>query len=29
MKRFAAQMVERLQATRIQVLDVYGHPAPS
>jgi CRP-like cAMP-binding protein len=27
MKRFAAQMVERLQATRIQLLDVYGHPA--
>jgi cAMP-binding proteins - catabolite gene activator and regulatory subunit of cAMP-dependent protein kinases len=29
MKRFAGQMIERLQATRIQVLDVYGHPAPS
>jgi CRP-like cAMP-binding protein len=25
MKRFAAQMVERLQATRVQLLDVYGH----
>jgi CRP-like cAMP-binding protein len=24
MKRFAAQMVERLQATRVQLLDVYG-----
>lgn len=24
MKRFAAQMVDRLQATRIQLLDVYG-----
>jgi len=29
MKRFAAQMIERLQATRIQVLDVYGHATPS
>jgi CRP/FNR family cyclic AMP-dependent transcriptional regulator len=29
MKRFAAQMIERLQATRIQVLDIYGHAAPS
>jgi hypothetical protein len=28
MKRFAAQMVERLQATRIQLLDLYGHPTP-
>jgi CRP/FNR family transcriptional regulator, cyclic AMP receptor protein len=27
MKRFAAQMVERLQATRLQLLDVYGHVA--
>jgi CRP/FNR family transcriptional regulator, cyclic AMP receptor protein len=26
MKRFSAQMIERLQATRIQMLDVYGHP---
>ena len=25
MKRFAARMVERLQATRLQLLDVYGH----
>lgn len=25
MKRFAAQMIERLQATRVQLLDVYGH----
>jgi CRP/FNR family transcriptional regulator, cyclic AMP receptor protein len=25
MKRFAARMVERLQATRVQLLDVYGH----
>jgi CRP/FNR family cyclic AMP-dependent transcriptional regulator len=25
MSRFAAQMVERLQATRLQLLDVYGH----
>lgn len=25
MKRFAAQMVDRLQATRVQLLDVYGH----
>jgi CRP-like cAMP-binding protein len=29
MKRFAAQMVERLQATRVQLLDVYGHVAAS
>jgi CRP/FNR family cyclic AMP-dependent transcriptional regulator len=29
MKRFAAQMVDRLQATRIQVLDVYGQPGRS
>ena len=27
MRRFAAQMVGRLQATRIQMLDVYGHDA--
>ena len=27
MRRFAAQMVERLQATRIQMLDVYGRRA--
>jgi CRP-like cAMP-binding protein len=25
MRRFAASMVERLQATRLQLLDVYGH----
>ncbi len=25
MKRFAVQMVDRLQATRVQLLDVYGH----
>ena len=25
MQRFAAVMVERLQATRLQLLDVYGH----
>ena len=25
MMRFAEQMVERLQATRLQILDVYGH----
>jgi CRP/FNR family transcriptional regulator, cyclic AMP receptor protein len=25
MSRFAAQIVERLQATRLQLLDVYGH----
>jgi CRP/FNR family cyclic AMP-dependent transcriptional regulator len=29
MKRFAAQMVERLQATRLQLIDVYGQPTPS
>jgi CRP/FNR family cyclic AMP-dependent transcriptional regulator len=29
MKRFAAQMVERLQATRVQLLDVYGSVAAS
>lgn len=29
MKRFAAQMVERLQETRIQILDVYGSGAPT
>ena len=27
MKRFAAQMVERLQETRIQILDLYGSAA--
>jgi CRP-like cAMP-binding protein len=27
MQRFAAVMVERLQATRLQLLDVYGHGA--
>ena len=26
MKRFARVMVERLRATRVQLLDVYGHP---
>ncbi len=25
MKRFAASLIERLQATRLQLLDVYGH----
>lgn len=25
MRRFAANLVERLQATRLQLLDVYGH----
>jgi len=25
MRRFAASMIERLQATRLQLLDVYGH----
>jgi hypothetical protein len=25
MKRFAANMVDRLQATRLQLLDVYGN----
>ncbi len=29
MKRFSAQMIERLQATRIQLLDVYGDRTPS
>lgn len=29
MRGFATQMIERLQATRIQLLDLYGHPAPS
>jgi CRP/FNR family transcriptional regulator, cyclic AMP receptor protein len=30
MSRFAANLVERLQATRLQLLDVYGHvPAPA
>ena len=27
MQRFAAVMVERLQATRLQLMDVYGHGA--
>jgi len=27
MQRFAAVMVERLQATRLQLLDVYGNGA--
>ena len=26
MRRFAAVIVERLQATRLQLLDVYGQP---
>jgi CRP-like cAMP-binding protein len=26
MRRFAASLVERLQATRLQLIDVYGHP---
>jgi hypothetical protein len=25
MQRFALKMLERLQATRLQLLDVYGH----
>ena len=25
MRRFAASLLERLQATRLQLLDVYGH----
>ena len=29
MKRFARVMIERLQATRLQVLDVYGNPGGS
>ena len=29
MRRFAAVAVERLQATRLQLLDVYGSPVPS
>ena len=29
MRRFAAQLVGRLQATRLQLLDVYGHAASS
>ncbi len=29
MKRFAAQMVERLQVTRVQLIDVYGQVAAS
>lgn len=28
MRRFAARMLARLQATRLQLLDVYGHPPP-
>jgi CRP/FNR family cyclic AMP-dependent transcriptional regulator len=28
MRRFAAVMLERLQATRVQLLDVYGKPGP-
>jgi hypothetical protein len=28
MRRFAAVLIERLQATRFQLLDVYGHVAP-
>jgi CRP/FNR family cyclic AMP-dependent transcriptional regulator len=28
MQRFAAIMLDRLQATRLQLLDVYGEPAP-
>ncbi len=27
MQRFAAVMLDRLQATRLQLLDVYGQPA--
>ena len=27
MRRFAAVMLDRLQATRLQLLDVYGKPA--
>jgi hypothetical protein len=27
MRRFAAVMVDRLQATRLQLIDVYGHAA--
>jgi CRP-like cAMP-binding protein len=26
MRRFAASLIDRLQATRLQLLDVYGHP---
>jgi CRP-like cAMP-binding protein len=29
MRRFAGVIVERLQATRLQLLDVYGAPAPA
>ncbi len=29
MKRFAANMVDRLQATRFQLIDVYGHASAS
>ena len=29
MSRFAANLVDRLQATRLQLLDVYGHAAAS
>jgi len=25
MRRFAASLIERLQTTRLQLLDVYGH----
>ena len=28
MQRFAPVLVERLQATRLQLLDVYGNAAP-
>ncbi len=28
MRRFAASLTERLQATRLQLLDVYGHAQP-
>ena len=27
MRRFAASVIDRLQATRLQLLDVYGHAA--
>ena len=27
MKRFAAVLLQRLQQTRVQMLDIYGHPA--
>jgi CRP-like cAMP-binding protein len=29
MGRFAASLIERLQATRLQLIDVYGHPNPA